>query len=323
MVYLITGAAGFIGMHVAQALLAEGTRVIGIDNLNDYYDVQLKAARRNQLSQNQNFTFYHADFTDATALAEITAKHQDITHVIHLGAQAGVRYSLKNPASYVHSNVLGSTLLLEAIRQLPKIQHFIFASTSSVYGNRDELPFDVNKAADTPISIYAATKRAAELMSYTYSHLYGLPQTGLRFFTVYGPWGRPDMAAYQFTDKIIKGEPITVYHNGNLQRDFTYIDDIVAGVLAATQKIPIGDVPYQLYNLGNHKPETLMDFITVLAGAIGRNPQIEYAPLPPGDMLATYADITTSQRDLGFQPRTPISEGLPQFVQWYRAYHGV
>lgn len=321
--YLVTGAAGFIGMHVAHALLAQGHTVIGLDNLNPYYDVRLKEARRDQLKLHKSFTFYQADFADGEALSEIMKKHPDITHVIHLGAQPGVRYSLQNPASYVNANVMGTTMLLEAVRQLPRIQHLIFAGTSSVYGNRDELPFDVAKPADTPISIYAATKRAAELMSYTYSHLYGLPQTGLRFFTVYGPWGRPDMAAWQFTEKMMKGEPITVYHNGNLQRDFTYIDDIVAGVLAATQKIPTGDVPYQLYNLGNHKPEQLMDFIQVLGHAIGCNPQIDYQPLPPGDMLATYADIRTSQRDLGFEPSTSIQQGLPKFVDWFKSYHAV
>jgi UDP-glucuronate 4-epimerase len=324
MAVLLTGAAGFIGFHVAQALLARGETVIGIDNLNDYYDVSLKEARLARLLPHKDFRFHKINIADKDAVHDLVKKEQGITGIIHLAAQAGVRYSLVNPYAYVESNVMGQLVMLEATRLLPNLKHFVYASSSSVYGGNTKIPFAVEDPVDRPISLYAATKRADELMAWTYAHLYRLPCTGLRFFTVYGPWGRPDMAAYLFTRKILASEPIPVFNNGNMRRDFTYIDDIVPGVLATLDRVPApqdGTPPAQLYNLGNSRTENLMDYITVLEKALGKKAQIDFQPPQPGDMIETYADITASTRDLGYQPKTTISEGIPNFVAWHKNYH--
>ncbi len=318
---LITGAAGFIGFHIAQALLAQGAQVIGIDNLNDYYDVNLKQARLAYLTPHKNFVFCQDDIADTEAMETVVKNYPDITHVIHLAAQAGVRYSLVNPYAYIHTNVMGHTVMLEAARRLPNLRHFVYASSSSVYGNNTKLPFVETDNVDQPASLYAATKKTAELTAHTYSHLYNIPTTGLRFFTVYGPWGRPDMAAYIFTKKIFDGEPIDVFNHGAMQRDFTYIDDIVTGVLGAMQTVPNGAVPYAIYNLGNHRSEKLLDFIGALEAATGRAALMNFAPLQPGDVPATYADITAATQAFGFAPATSIAVGIPRFVDWYKTYH--
>jgi UDP-glucuronate 4-epimerase len=319
---LLTGAAGFIGMHVAQALLARGESVIGVDNVNDYYDVALKEARVARLLAHPEFRLERLDIADQEALTPLA---DGVDRIIHLAAQAGVRYSLTNPGAYERANLAGHLNVLEFARHLgDRLTHLVYASSSSVYGGNTELPFSVDDQVDNPVSLYAATKRADELMSHAYSHTYGLPQTGLRFFTVYGPWGRPDMSAYIFTSKILAGEPIPVFNHGDMQRDFTYIDDIVAGVLAALDRPPAtGGPAHRLYNLGNHRAEPLMRFIGVIEQALGLKARIDFQPMQPGDVQATYADIAASQRDLGFQPSTPIDEGIPKFVAWYRDYHGI
>lgn len=318
---LLTGAAGFIGFHVAKALLARGDEVIGIDNLNDYYDVSLKQARLNQLAPNKNFTFHKFNIADREAMLPL-AKGAT-THILHLAAQAGVRYSLVNPYAYVESNLMGQVVMLELARQTPHLQHFVYASSSSVYGGNIKIPFATDDAVDHPISLYAATKRADELMSWTYAQLYKTPTTGLRFFTVYGPWGRPDMAYYMFTKNILAGKPITVFNQGKLRRDFTFIDDIVSGILSALDKPPVvdGKPPCALYNLGNSRAEKLMDFIGTLEAALGQKAQYDYQPLQPGDVFETFADITDSTRDLGYQPTTSIATGIPKFVEWYKSFH--
>jgi UDP-glucuronate 4-epimerase len=323
---LVTGAAGFIGFHVAMALCARGDAVIGVDNVNDYYDVSLKEARLAQLAGQSGFRFERADIADRTAIADLCRRHPDIDRIVHLAAQAGVRYSLVNPFAYTDSNITAQVVMLEAARRLPAFRHMAYASSSSVYGGNSKLPFAVADRVDRPVSLYAATKRAGELMAFNYSHLYRLPLTGLRFFTVYGPWGRPDMSAYLFTKAILAGEPIPVFNNGNMRRDFTYIDDIVAGVLAALDRPPAaggGEPPHRLYNLGNHRSEPLMRFIEVIERACGRKAAIEFKPMQPGDVPETYADIEDSRRDLGFLPRTTIDEGVLRFVSWFRDYHGV
>ncbi len=322
MAILLTGAAGFIGMHVAEALLARGESVIGVDNVNDYYDVTLKEARVARLEVHPEFRLERIDIADEGALTPFA---DGVDRIIHLAAQAGVRYSLINPGAYERANLAGHLNVLELARSLgDRLTHLVYASSSSVYGGNTKLPFSVEDQVDNPISLYAATKKADELMSHAYSHTYGLPQTGLRFFTVYGPWGRPDMSAYIFTSKILAGEPIPVFNHGDMQRDFTYIDDIVAGVVAALDRPPAGDGPqHRLYNLGNHRAEPLMRFIGVIEAALGKKAEIDFQPMQPGDVQATYADIEASQRDLGFQPSTPIDEGIPKFVAWYRAYHKI
>jgi UDP-glucuronate 4-epimerase len=323
---LITGAAGFIGFHVATALCARGNAVIGVDSVNDYYDVSLKEARLAQLAGQNGFRFERADIADRTAIADLCRRHPDIDRIVHLAAQAGVRYSLVNPFAYTDSNVTAQLVMLEAARRLPAFRHMVYASSSSVYGGNTKLPFAVADRVDHPVSLYAATKRAGELMAFNYSHLYRLPLTGLRFFTVYGPWGRPDMSAYLFTKAILAGEPIPVFNNGNMRRDFTYIDDIVAGVLAALDRPPPadgGEPPHRLYNLGNHRSEPLMRFIEIIERACGRKAAIEFKPMQPGDVPETYADIEDSRRDLDFLPRTTIDEGVPRFVAWFRDYHRV
>jgi UDP-glucuronate 4-epimerase len=318
---LLTGAAGFIGFHAAEALLARGDEVVGVDNLSDYYDVKLKEARLGRLTPHKNFSFHKANIADKNAIFDIGKKHPGITHILHLAAQAGVRYSLVNPYAYVEANIDGHLVMLELARQLPQLKHFVYASSSSVYGGNTKIPFAIEDAVDRPVSLYAATKRADELMSWTYAHLYKIPSTGLRFFTVYGPWGRPDMAAYLFTKNIMAGKPIKVFNHGKMRRDFTYIDDIVAGVLASLDRVAMGTPPARLYNLGNSRAENLMDFIATLEAALGKKAQMEFEPLQPGDVSETFADIAASAKDFGFQPKTTIADGIPKFVAWYRDYH--
>jgi UDP-glucuronate 4-epimerase len=322
---LVTGAAGFIGFHVAQALLARGDRVVGLDNLNDYYDVALKQARLDVLSKNPNFTFVKADLAAAGGLSPVLDPFGPFHRVIHLAAQAGVRYSLENPFAYLTSNLHGHLAVLEYCRATADFTHLVYASSSSVYGGNTDLPFSVEDRVDKPVSLYAATKRGCELLSHSYGHLYDIPQTGLRFFTVYGPWGRPDMALFIFTKAIIAGEPIEVFNNGKMARDFTFIDDVVQGTISALDTPPpTGDgPPVRVYNIGNHKSEPLMKMIDVLEQAIGRKAEIKFAPMQPGDVAETYADIAAAQQDLGFSPSTPITEGIPKFVDWFRHYHAV
>lgn len=323
MAILLTGVAGFIGFHVAQVLLERGDEVIGIDNLNDYYDPNLKRARLAQLEGRKGFKFFKADISDSAQVKEAVAG-SDIRRIVHLAAQAGVRYSLVNPEAYIRANVLGHTVILELARHLPKCEHLVYASSSSVYGGNTKLPFAVEDRVDSPVSLYAATKKADELLSHAYAHLFRFPQTGLRFFTVYGPWGRPDMALYIFTKAIFEGRPIHVFNNGDMQRDFTYIDDIVNGVIRTLDNPPAPDEqgrPYRLYNIGNNKPEPLLRMIEVLEQAIGRKAEKQLMPMQPGDVKATYADITAISRDVGFAPTTPIDVGVPKFVDWFRRYH--
>jgi UDP-glucuronate 4-epimerase len=320
---LITGAAGFIGYHLSEALLAQGARVTGIDNLNTYYEVSLKEARLNNLRQRKGFDFLKLDISDRAAMLALASKLKDTTHVAHLAAQAGVRHSLTDPYTYVMSNVMGQVVLLELARLLPQLRHFVYASSSSVYGANTKLPFSIEDETEQPNSLYAATKKADELIARTYAHLYGIKATGLRFFTVYGPWGRPDMAAFLFTKAILAGEPIKVFNNGEMWRDFTYIDDIVSGLIAALKHVPGATPPHAVYNLGNHRSEKLTDFISTLERAVGKKAQMIFEPMQPGDVAKTFADIEASQRDLGFEPKTPIDEGIPKFVKWFREYHKV
>jgi UDP-glucuronate 4-epimerase len=319
MTILVTGAAGFIGAAVSRALLARGETVIGVDNLNDYYEVALKQARLATLTADTSFTFHQCDISDRERILAL-ADH-GITGIIHLAGQAGVRHSLTDPYAYVTSNVMGQVVMLELARALPGLQHFVYASSSSVYGGNSKMPFAVGDPVDKPNSLYAATKRADELFGHTYAHLYGIPATGLRFFTVYGPWGRPDMAAFLFTRAVLAGEPIRVFNHGEMWRDFTYIDDIVDGVIRALDRPASGTPPHAIYNLGNHRSEKLTDFIAVLEQALGKKAVIQLEPLQPGDVPKTYADIEASTRELGFAPTTPISIGLPKFVDWYRGYY--
>lgn len=322
-VVIVTGVVGFIGSHLAQSLLGRGDRVIGIDNLNDYYDVNLKRARLDRLLKKEGFSFHRTDISDREAMFSIAASNPEVTGIVHLAAQAGVRHSLTDPYVYVQSNVMGQVVMLELARKFPKIAHFVYASSSSVYGGNTELPFSVDQPVDKPNSLYAATKRSDELIGYTYAHLYGIPSTGLRFFTVYGPWGRPDMAAFIFTRAILANEPIKVFNRGEMWRDFTYIDDIVSGVVRALDRPAQGTPPHAVYNLGNHKSEKLTDFIGTIEKALGKKAETLLLPMEPGDVPATFADITVSKRDLGFEPITPISIGIPKFVEWYKAYYGV
>src|ERR1700726_3149843 len=320
---LLTGAAGFIGFHVAKALLERGDRVLGIDNLNEYYDVALKEARLAELRRFSGFSFAKLDVADRDGILAVVARHRDLRSIIHLAAQAGVRYSLENPYAYVDANVMGTLVMLEAARRIDGLTGITYASSSSVYGANRQQPFGVEDRVDQPVSLYAATKRSCELLAHTYSHLYGLPATGLRFFTVYGPWGRPDMAAYLFTAAILAGRPIKVFNHGRMERDFTYIDDIVPAVITAAETAPAGPGEHRLYNLGNHRPEKLADFIGVLEQALGRVAVKQMMPMQPGDVASTYADIEAARRDLGFAPQIPITVGLPRFVAWYREYHGI
>jgi UDP-glucuronate 4-epimerase len=326
MTVLLTGAAGFIGFHVGKALLARGERVLGVDNLNDYYSVPLKEARLAELRRHPGFAFERLDLAERGALGALLQRQGDADRVIHLAAQAGVRYSLVNPHAYIASNIVAQLEVLEACRHVPRLKHLVFASSSSVYGGNTKLPFSVGDPVDTPRSLYAATKKADELMGHCYAHLYRLPMTGLRFFTVYGPWGRPDMAAWIFTESILAGRPIRLFNHGDMRRDFTFIDDIVSGVVACLDRPPSDDgvaPPYRIYNLGNHRSEELERFIGLLEQALGRKAIIERTPMEAGDVPATYADIGASERDLGFTPTTSIDVGLPRFVAWYRAFHRV
>lgn len=326
---LVTGAAGFIGMHVARALLARGERVIGIDNLNDYYDVRLKEDRLAEIAREAGgrFTMLRLDFADNAALLATLASHR-FDRIVHLGAQAGVRYSLENPHAYVQSNLVGHVNILELARARG-VGHLVYASSSSVYGGGASLPFEVAARADRPLSLYAATKRADELMSETYAHLYRIPQTGLRFFTVYGPWGRPDMAMWLFTDAILAGRPIQVFNGGDMRRDFTFIDDIVAGVIGCLDQPPPDDgaakpggsiSPHRLYNIGNHRSERLDRLIDLIELACGRTAIRVDQPIQPGDVKDTFADISDIARDIVFVPTTTIEQGVPRFVDWFRGY---
>lgn len=321
---LITGAAGFIGFHLARHLLALGAAVAGLDNLNDYYDVSLKEARLAILEKEPNFSFTKGDLADEVAVERIFLQFRpDI--VVNLAAQAGVRYSIDNPKAYIDSNVVGFFHILEACRRHP-VEHLLYASSSSVYGNQEKTPFSTKDNVDHPISLYAATKKSDELMAYTYSHLFDIPATGLRFFTVYGPWGRPDMAYFKFADRITRGEPIQVYNHGDMRRDFTYIDDIITGVEHILCNPPKPDdtgARYKVYNIGNNQPERLMDFIRTLETALGAEAKKEYLPMQPGDVYQTYADVTDLVEDFDFKPDTPISEGLARFAAWYRAYYHI
>ena len=333
MATLVTGAAGFIGFHVAARLLARGDSVVGIDNLNDYYSVQLKKDRVAHLSSQfaDNFAFHAVDFSDFGALRNSLESHT-INRIAHLGAQPGVRYSLINPHSYVTANVVGHLNLLEYFRHGKTCDHMVYASSSSVYGSNEKLPFAVEDRADHPVSLYGATKKSDELLSDCYSHLYRLPQTGLRFFTVYGPWGRPDMAVWIFTKAILAGEPIPVFNNGDMRRDFTFVDDIVSGVVACLDAPPSDDgkqkaggslAPHRIYNIGNNRSESLMRMIALLEEAIGKTAIKDFQPMRAGDVKNTFADISAIQRDLGFKPSTSIDVGLPKFVSWYKQYYGI
>ncbi|NBQ67929.1 MAG: NAD-dependent epimerase [Nitrosomonadaceae bacterium] len=329
---LLTGVAGFIGMHVAQILLKRGDEVVGIDNLNDYYDPRLKHARLAQLTHYPNFKFVQGDIADRKTIEDLFAKEKP-RRVINLAAQAGVRYSLTNPHIYIQTNLVGFGNLLESCRH-NDIEHFVYASSSSVYGANTHLPFSVHDNVDHPVSLYAASKKANELMAHTYSHLYGLPTTGLRYFTVYGPWGRPDMSPWLFTSAILEGRTIDVFNYGKMQRDFTYIDDIAEGTVRVLDHIATSNpdfsknipdpgtsyAPYRVYNIGNHQPVELMAFIKTIEEALGQEAEKNFLPMQPGDVVATYADVEDLRRDIGFKPQTPLVEGITKWVAWYRGF---
>jgi UDP-glucuronate 4-epimerase len=332
---LVTGAAGFIGMTTSLKLLARGDEVVGLDNLNDYYDVTLKEDRLKRLTPHANFRFVRMDVADRPGMEKLFAEEK-FERVIHLAAQAGVRYSLKNPHAYIDSNIVGFTNILEGCRH-NQVQHLVYASSSSVYGGNTKMPFSEHDSVDHPVSLYAATKKANELMAHTYSHLYGLPTTGLRFFTVYGPWGRPDMALFLFTKAILEGRPIDVFNHGNMRRDFTYVDDIVEGVVRVMDRIATPDAgydaiqadpatsnaPYRVFNIGNNNPVQLLDFIACIEDALGKQAQKNLLPLQDGDVPATYASTDALQVWSGFTPRTSIQDGVLRFIEWYSAYYGV
>lgn len=320
---LLTGAAGFIGYHVAEALLVRGEQVIGIDNLNAYYDVRLKQARLERLRARPGFRFHQIDVADRDAMLGLARGSADATGVVHLAAQAGVRHSLVDPYAYVHSNVMGHLVVQEAAKLLPRLRHLVFASTSSVYGLNEGLPFRETDRVDAPSSLYAATKRADELISHAYTHLFGLPQTGLRFFTVYGPWGRPDMAYYSFAHAIAAGEPITLYDGGRLKRDFTYVDDIVAGVIGCLDRPPGPGEAARVLNIGNHRAEEVVTLVRLLEECLGRKAVVREAPRPAADVAATFASVDAIAALTGFAPRTPLTEGIPRFVAWFREFHAI
>ena len=332
---LVTGAAGFIGSNLSKALIQQGAEVVGLDNLNDYYDPNLKIARMKALAEGAGFTHLNIDIADRKAMEELFAHHKfDV--VVNLAAQAGVRYSLENPHSYVDTNIVGFVNLLEGCRH-SGVKHFVYASSSSVYGANTNMPFSVHDNVDHPVSLYAASKKANELMAHTYSHLFGLPTTGLRFFTVYGPWGRPDMALFLFTKAILEGKPINVFNHGNMERDFTYIDDIVEGVVRVVGQVPesnsawSGDnpdpatsyCPYKVYNIGNNSKEKLMRYIEVLESALGKKAEKNFMDMQPGDVPATYADVDDLVRDFDYKPNTTLEYGVGQFVDWYREYYKI
>lgn len=335
MTFLVTGAAGFIGFHTARALLARGEEVVGVDNLNPYYDVSLKQARLKLLEETSGFTFVKADLANESAVADIFSTHR-FDRIIHLAAQAGVRYAAKDPKAYIQSNIVGFQNLIDEARS-QDVPHLIYASTSSVYGANTKMPFSVHDAVNHPLSLYAATKKSNELIAHSYAHLFGLPCTGLRFFTVYGPWGRPDMALFSFTKKILAGEPIEVFNEGRHQRDFTFIDDIVAGVLSAADTPATASpdwnseapdpatstAPWRVYNLGNSQPVALMDFISAIETALGRKADLIMKPMQPGDVVATYANIDSTKTTFGYEPTTDYQEGIAKFVSWYREFYEV
>ncbi|MDJ0662238.1 MAG: NAD-dependent epimerase [Crocosphaera sp.] len=323
---LITGCAGFIGFHLSHHLLRRGDTVVGLDNLNSYYDVTLKQERLSQLKTQSEFSFYQLDVADQKGILELFAQH-NFDYVIHLAAQAGVRYSLENPYAYVDSNLVGFVNILEGCRH-GNIEHLVYASSSSVYGKNKKIPFSTNDNVDHPISLYAATKKANELMAHTYSHLYKIPTTGLRFFTVYGPWGRPDMAYFLFTKAILAEQAINVFNYGKMKRDFTYIDDIVQGILGVMNHIPKaseGDIqaPYKIYNIGNNQPVELGKFIQILENCLGKSSIKNYLPMQPGDVPITYADVDDLTKDINFRPQTPLEDGLKKFVTWYKQYYNI
>ena len=326
MVVLLTGAAGFIGYHTTRRLLSQGEKVVGIDNVNSYYSTALKNSRLSELLDHPNFSFYQIDIADRIAMEE-SVSNLNVTSIIHLAAQAGVRYSLENPFAYIESNLMGHMVILELARQQDNLEHMIYASSSSVYGGNSKIPFSETDSVDNPASLYAATKKSDELLSLSYSNLYDIPQTGLRFFTVYGPWGRPDMALWLFTEAILEGRPIRVFNHGDMRRDFTYVDDIVTGVLAARDKPPENDSAagprHRIYNIGNSHPEHLLRLIEVIEDSLGKKAERILEPMQPGDIKETYADLTAIQRDLGFRPTTNIEDGIPRFISWYRDYHQV
>ena len=322
---LVTGVAGFIGSYVAQALLARGDVVYGVDNLNDYYDPQLKLDRLAQFENHDNFTFEKMDIADTDVVNALFSKFIPDA-VVHLAAQAGVRYSLENPHTYIQSNIVGHLNILEGCRHTPNLQHLVYASSSSVYGGNDKQPFSTTDKVDSPVSLYAATKKSDELMTHCYSHLYKFAATGLRFFTVYGPWGRPDMTPFVFTTAMKDGKAIKVFNHGQMKRDFTYIDDIVNGVIAALDTPSKADekgVCHSVYNIGNNAPETLMDYILEIERAYGAEAKKEMMDMQPGDVVETYADIAKTTEDLGYKPTTPISVGIPKFIAWFKDYYGV
>jgi UDP-glucuronate 4-epimerase len=334
MTYLITGAAGFIGFHLSKRLLALGKSVVGVDNLSDYYDVNLKKMRLSELDGNPEFTFYKLDLADRGGVENLFSENK-FDYVVNMAAQAGVRYSLTNPHAYIDSNIVGFLSILEGCRR-NDVKHLVFASSSSVYGANTKMPFSVHHNVDHPVSLYAATKKSNELMAHTYSSLYSLPCTGIRFFTVYGPLGRPDMALFLFTRAILGNKPIDVFNHGKMKRDFTYIDDIVEGVVRLIDKVPEPDpdwcgddpdsatsyAPYRLYNIGNNNPVDLMKFIGVLEDCLGKKAEKNFLPMQPGDVPETYADVDDLTEDAGFKPSTPIEEGIKKFVDWYREYYG-
>ena len=323
MTILLTGAAGFIGFHVSKALLLRDEAVVGVDNISDYYDVRLKQARLEELEKYGGFSFKKIDISDYDSVKSLITGRKDINRIIHLAAQPGVRYSIENPFAYVRANLLGHMSILEICRNLSNFEHLVYASSSSVYGGNSKLPFSVGDRTDTQTSLYAATKMADELMSHCYGQLYGFPQTGLRLFTVYGPWGRPDMAMYIFCKAISEGKPISVFNNGDMKRDFTYIDDIVSGVIKCLETPPevnAGKAPCRIYNIGNERSEPLMRLIRVLERAIGKKALVEFRPMQLGDIKETFADITAIRRDLGYEPKTSIDIGIPRFVDWFNKY---
>lgn len=329
---LVTGSAGFIGFHLTKRLLEDGFEISGIDNLNDYYDVKLKKHRLAQISQTARFIFNQLDLADARNLRRCIETFEPEV-VVHLAAQAGVRYSLENPLAYVNSNLVGFVNLMEACARVASLRHFVFASSSSVYGANSKVPFSEQDSVDHPISLYAATKKSNELIAHSYSHLYGTPVTGLRFFTVYGPWGRPDMAYFKFTDSIVRGEPIEVYNHGHMQRDFTYIDDVVEAIVRVLDTPPrltiqqesagtlLSNARYKIYNLGNHQPVELLKFVEILERALGIKAPKTFLPMQPGDVVSTYAQMDDLYEATAFRPTTPLEEGLPKFVHWYRGYY--
>lgn len=323
---LVTGVAGFIGSSLALHLLNEGIPVVGVDNVNDYYDVSLKQARLENLKNFPHFKFYQANISDRAHMQQIWDAHPSIMQIVHLAAQAGVRYSLINPFAYIEANIMGHMVILELARHREGFQHFIYASSSSVYGGNTKFPFSVDDRCDSPVSLYAATKKADELMTQSYAHLYRIPSTGLRFFTVYGPWGRPDMAVFLFTKAITNNQPIQVFNYGEMKRDFTYIDDIIKGIMGALKSPPsqaTSHPPHKVYNLGNNKSEKLTDFINLIESSLGKKAILEMLPLQAGDVPESLADITPAQQNLNYSPTTPISQGIPQFVEWYKKYYKV